>query len=82
MTQQTRSQLQRIGLDAILLAFAVGVAWGVSKAQLAQKLDTDRFVVDSINKANVLREMLDGVREANGRLREIQCGVPPRPGCR
>ena len=60
---------------------AAGVAWATLGARVESKLDTERFVRDSANKAATLQRIESGVMEANLRLREMAC-ADQRPGCR
>lgn len=68
------------------IIFAVAAAWVTMKMTVQSlerdKLDTWRFLADSIDNAHTLDDISRGVREANGRLREIQCGLPAVAGCR
>lgn len=65
---------------------ALAAAWATMQTSVANlqrdKLDATRFIADSINTVRTLDDIQMGVREANGRLREIQCGLPAKPGCR
>jgi hypothetical protein len=72
---------------------AITASWVVMKSAIVdlqkEKLDSVRFVADSITNSYRLRDIQsgveranDGVDEANERLKEIQCGLPAKPGCR
>ena len=80
--ERTIDMLWKIGPVVVALV----AAWVTMQASVANlqhdKLDATRFIADSIDKARTLDDIQDGVREANGRLREIQCGLPAKPGCR
>lgn len=79
MTPHQRYLASIVG-KLLLLAIGLGAAWGMLNATVAGKLDTTRFVADSINTSNALHEIKAGVDEANARLRELVCRN--RPGCR
>ncbi len=61
---------------------AIAMAWATMTGAVTQlqhdKLDTERFVVDSINKTRDLQEILRGQEEANQRLRDIQQALRAR----
>ena len=68
------------------VVIALAMAWATMSGAVTnlqrEKLDAVRFLADSINTVRSLDDIQSGVQEANSRLREIQCGLPARPGCR
>lgn len=81
MTPQQKDSLLSILRWLAPALIAAGVAWAALGARVESKLDTERFVRDSVNKAAALQRIEWGVNEANSRLREMSC-ADGRPGCR
>lgn len=73
----------------LILIFTIGVAWATTQARIDQKLDTIRFVSDSVRRdaVNARQDVLiqteqAEVREAVSRLSQLICYRSPNPACR
>lgn len=72
-----------------ILIFTVGIAWATMNAKVDQKLDSIRFVADSLHREAtdqrqdvLIQQQQVELQESLRRLSQLICYQSPNPACR
>lgn len=88
MTQPQKNAL-KVVVPFIATIFLAGIAWNKMQGQVDGKVDTSRYVTDSVHRDGVTTIILQNQVETNSQLREINqrmlevcIALKGRAGCR